>query len=209
MKMCVPHRTSVDLRLRLCNGAVHCSRLPLYLLREIQAVDQIRNVPRRGVVVTVMLMVMIVMLLLILFLLVLCAAVSVFQAVTVFLLRFLAMYGICLIALFLRFMAVFFHLMTALHDMLCIVFMSGYRLHLFLSVHGHLHMRSRDPAGRTCLRFHPYAGEPESVHRIQKSLFILQQFIEGRHKHVPCRSHFTFYIKCPHLFTPPSDLPFD
>ena len=76
--------------------------------------------------------------------------------------------------------------------------MSFCRLMFFLTVHCHLHMGARDPAGGAFLRLQPDAGKPEPVHRIQKSLFILQQLIEGRHEHIPRCSHLTFYIKCPH-----------
>ena len=70
----------------------------------------------------------------------------------------------------------------------------GRRLFLFFSVYGYLHMGSRNSAGRSGLRFQPHTGQPQMIHYIQESFFIIQQFIQSGHQHVSCRPHIALNI---------------
>ena len=70
----------------------------------------------------------------------------------------------------------------------------GRRLFLFFSVYGYFHMGSRNSAGRSGLRFQPHTGQPQMIHYIQESFFIIQQFIQSGHQHVSCRPHIALNI---------------
>ena len=75
------------------------------------------------------------------------------------------------------------------------------RLCLLLPVHGHCHVGPGDTAGGTLPRLQADTGKSQPVHPVQKCLSVIQQFVKGRHEHVPGCSHVTFYIKCLHSFS--------
>lgn len=77
------------------------------------------------------------------------------------------------------------------------------RLALFFSVHGHCHVRSCDPASRSPHCLQPDARQSQTVHHIEKSLFIIKQLIKSRHKHIACGPHIAFNIYCFHTVSPP------
>ena len=57
------------------------------------------------------------------------------------------------------------------------------------AVHGHLHMRSGDPAFHGFLRLNPDAGKADPVHLPDKGLFVIGQLQQRRGQHIPCRAH--------------------
>ena len=64
----------------------------------------------------------------------------------------------------------------------------------FLPMYCHPHMRPGDPAGLSRLCLHMHAGQSQTVHGFQKSLFIFQQFIQGAHQHIAGCPHVTFDV---------------
>ena len=70
------------------------------------------------------------------------------------------------------------------------------RFPLLPAVHGHFHVRARDPAGCPPAGRHFYPRKTQPVHLFHKPplLFITQQLVQRRHQHIAGRAHITFNI---------------
>ena len=81
------------------------------------------------------------------------------------------------------------------------------RLAFLLAADEHAHVRTRDAGGGGGLGAHLDARQAEAVHRAEKSLPVVEQFIESRHQHIACRAHRAFKIQGFHGAPPilPSD----
>ena len=170
MIMHISHRAAVGFGFRAGNGIIHAFCLPLYLFRKIQAVDDLGNMARRG-----MMMAMIM-------------TVRMFVLVTMRMLMFVAVR--MLVTMFMR----MFMAMAA-------VFFCRFRF--FFPIHRHRHMGAGDAAGSAGLGLQPDAGQPQPVHHIEKALFIVQKFVQGRHQHIACRPHIAFNVQRFHRPHPP------
>ena len=78
------------------------------------------------------------------------------------------------------------------------VFMAVFVLQFLKAVDAHPHMSTCDTAGGTPFRLHPHPGQAQAVHGVQKTLLVLQQFIQSGQEHVPRRAHMAFDVKCFH-----------
>ena len=164
MEMHVPHRAAVSPGFRLGDPVIHRPGLFLYLFRQMQGVDQFPDMPRRGVMMVVMMI----------------------MAMLVVMLLWMGM----IVA-----MNVLMRMgMLMAVDVVMLMAMVVSTGSFFFSVYCHPHMCSGDPAGLSRLRLHMHARQSQTVHGLQKSLFIFQQFVQGSHQHIAGRPHVTFDV---------------
>ena len=65
---------------------------------------------------------------------------------------------------------------------------------LLLSMDGDLHVGATDAAGNSGGGLHLHAGQAQAVHGAQEALLVLQQLVQGGHKHIARGPHITFKI---------------
>ena len=65
---------------------------------------------------------------------------------------------------------------------------------LFLSAHGHAHVRAGNPALHSALRFHGDPGKAQGVHLPEEGFPVLRQFQQRGGEHVPGGAHIAFKI---------------
>ena len=82
---------------------------------------------------------------------------------------------------------------------LAVVMAGRIRLMLLRAVHGHTHVRARNAAGGGRAGLQADAGQAQTVHGRDKTILVLQQFIQGGHEHIARRTHVAFNIQCSHL----------
>ena len=167
----VPHRAAVGLGLRLGDGVIYPTGVDLDLLRQGQAVNQLRNMSRRGVMVVMMVELRMVM----------GVRVAVLMVVVVPRIAAMEVGGR----------------------------LRGGGLMLLLAVYGHRHVGAGNAAGGGGLGLQPDPRQAQPVHGAEKPRLVLQQLVQGGHKHVPGGPHAAFQIKCFHISSSPSSLPSD
>ena len=174
----VPHGTAVGLGLRLGDGVIDGLRVRFYSVGERKGVDDLPDVPRRGVVVMV---------------------VVVFSVAVVM--------SVAMVVIVVVVMVVVVVLLTVGLEMVVMGRLAGGGFGLLLSVHSDGHVGAGDAAGGGFLGLHPDTWEAQAVHGVQKPLLVLQQLVQGGHEHVTGGPHIALNIKCFHVSVPP-DLPF-
>lgn len=188
VKMHIPHRASVRLRLCLRDGIIDGTGRPLDLFREIHPADKIGDVARRSVMMVVAVLML----------------VMVFVFMAVFMIVPVLMLMAMVVSIVLMFMAVF--VIVMLMGMLMIVVMIVFvvmmmvllrcvRFHFLLAVYGNAHMRPGDAAGTARGGFQMDAGQAQTVHFVQKRLLVVQKLVQGRKEHIARRPHIAFQIK--------------
>ena len=168
----VPHRAAVGLGLRLSDGVVYPPGIGLHLLRQIQSVDDLRDVAGGGVVVMVVFMLMVMIMVMIVMMLVVMVVVMVMMMLVVMVV-----------------------VMVMMMLVVVIVVMIVMMLQFLLAVDGDLHMGAGNAAGGTLYRLQPDAWQTQAVHGVEEALLVLQQLVQGGHEHIPRRPHMTFNIK--------------
>jgi len=72
-------------------------------------------------------------------------------------------------------------------------------LFLLMTVYGDAHTRRRNAAAEDIFGGYINAAQTAGVHIVEKLLFIRQQFIQRRHKHISRRAHSRLYIQNFHI----------
>ena len=129
------------------------------------------------------------------------AAIEAFPVMVTALVTLAVMVVVMIVMVVLMIVVVVMGMLVVMLMGMVMVVMMGVRVQGFFlfSVHGHLHMRARDPAFDGRLGFYVHILEAQAVHPIHKRLPVVRQFQQGGSQHIARRTHATFQIQCFHL----------
>lgn len=174
--MHVAHRAAVRLGLGLCDGIVDRTGVLLDCVRQVQTINDRRDMTGRCMVVMVsMFMCMIVMMAVFMIAMVMIVVVLMFMVMMVLMFMVIVMMMVMLvIVLIVVVMMVFMFMIVMMMIMVVVLVLMHVRLVFLFPVYGHAHVRTGDTAGLSRFGSHLHAVQTQFLHFLQKCGLIVQ-----------------------------------
>ena len=177
MIMHVAHRTAMRLGLGLCDGIVDRAGVLLDCVRQVQTINDRRDMTGRCMVVMVsMFMCMIVMMAVFMIAMVMIVVVLMFMVMMVLMVMIIVvvMMVMLVIVIIVVVMMVFMFMIVMMMIMVVVLVLMRVRLVFLFPMYGHTHVRTRDAAGLSRFGSHLHAVQAQFLHFAQKCRLIVQ-----------------------------------
>ena len=175
----VAHWAAVRLGLGLCNGIINRTCVLLDCVRQVQTVDDFRDMTGRCMVVmvAVFMLVMVLMLVIIVMMVVLVVMVIMVMVVVVVMIPMMMVMMVLVVVIIMVVVMVFlfvFMFMIIMMMIMVVVVLMRVRLVFLFPMYGHTHVRTRDAAGLSRFGCHLHTVQAQFLHFLQKCRLIIQ-----------------------------------